>query len=206
VDLQVDAVRESIIPGLYEVLVGAQVFYFSGDGRYLIQGDLVDLKERRSLTEPSRERARINALGKVAANDMLIYPARGERKHTITVFTDIDCGYCRQLHTHMDEMNARGIEVRYLMMPRAGLQSRSYQKAVSAWCADKPLEALTLAKQGQDPKDRECTNPVSAHMELAEALGINATPTIVTTNGKVVPGYMPPDRLLLELGRLASAN
>lgn len=197
--LQVERVGETPLPGLYEVVVDGQIFYFSADGRYMVQGDLIDLKNRKSLTEPRRQELRLAALEKVQQKNMLIYPAKGERKQVLTVFTDIDCGYCRRLHQHMPEMNESGIEVRYLLMPRAGVDSESYRKAVSVWCADKPREAMTAAKQGRAIENRQCENPVRAHMALAEQLGVNATPTLITDRGALHPGYLPPDQLLARL-------
>jgi thiol:disulfide interchange protein DsbC len=197
--LKVERVGETPLPGLYEVLIDGQIFYFSADGRYMVQGDLVDLKNRKSLTEPRRQEVRLEALKKVQQKNMLIYPAKGERKQVVTVFTDIDCAYCRRLHQHMPEMNERGIEVRYLLMPRAGVQSESYRKAVNVWCADKPREAMTVAKQGRAIENKQCENPVQAHMALAEQLGVNATPTLITDRGGLHPGYLPPDQLLARL-------
>lgn len=198
-DVSLDDLRPSPIPGLYEATIGAQVLYFSADGRYMFQGELVDLQERRSLTEPRRQSRRVALIKDISDKDTLIYPAKGEKKQTITVFTDIDCGYCRRLHQHMADMNERGIEVRYLMMPRAGLDSPSYRKAVAVWCSDNPREALTQAKLGKDIPFKDCTNPVRDHMALADELGVTATPTMVTNTGAVWPGYLPPDELQARL-------
>jgi len=200
--LQVGDVAKTPIPGMREAVINGQVFYFSEDGRYMLQGELVDLQQRVSLTEQRRAGLRAALLAEVAKQDMLIYPATGKPKHIVTVVTDIDCPYCRRLHQHMQEMNSRGIEVRYLLMPRAGIQSESYRKAVSVWCADKPLEAMTAAKQGKTVADRQCDNPVRQHMVLAERMGINATPTIITQSGAVIAGYMPPEQLLARLAEL----
>lgn len=187
------------LPGVLEAVVSGQVYYVSEDGRYLLQGELFDLAQRRSLTEPRRQELRLAELAKVPLHQMVVYPAQGERKQTISVFTDIDCGYCRRLHEHMPEMNARGIEVRYLFFPRAGVGSDSHRKAVNVWCADQPLEAMTAAKRGQPVPDKQCKNPVEAHMAVAEQVGVNATPTIVTDHGGFFPGYLPPDQLLQRL-------
>ena len=200
--LQVGEVVKTPIPGMREAVVNGQVFYFSEDGRYMLQGELVDLQQRVSLTEQRRAGLRAAVLSGVSRQQLLIYPATGKPKHVVTVVTDIDCPYCRRLHQHMQEMNARVIEVRYLLLPRAGIQSDSYRKAVNVWCADKPLEAMTAAKQGKAVPDRQCENPVRQHMVLAERLGVNATPTIITQSGAVIAGYLAPDQLLARLAEL----
>ncbi|MBA1148968.1 DsbC family protein [Ectothiorhodospiraceae bacterium WFHF3C12] len=197
--IQVDAVAPTPIDGVYEVTIGSEIYYVSGDGRYMLQGELVDLKERRSLTEPRRASLRAKLVEEVPEDQMLIYSPEGEIQHRITVVTDIDCPYCRRFHRHMDEYNARGVEVRYLLMPRAGVQSESYDKAVSVWCSEDRLAAMTRAKQGADMEKRDCENPVKSHMALAERLGVRATPTIITGSGDVIRGYRGPDDLLQAL-------
>jgi len=197
--LKAQGVSKTPVPGLYEAIVGGQIYYFSEDGRYMVQGEMIDLTERESVTEPRRKEIRLNQLATVKDKDLLIYPAKGPRKHVVSVFTDIDCPYCRKLHEHMEEMNAKGIEVRYLLMPRTGIGSPSYVKAVNVWCAAKPNEAMTAAKRGQAVPEKDCPNPVKQHMALAQEMGVNATPTIVTSNGSLMPGYLPPDELLARL-------
>lgn len=198
-NLNVQDVGRTPIKGVREVVVNGQVVYVTEDGRYMLQGDIVDLQARQSLTERRRDGLRVDVLAKVDKKDMLIYPAKGETKHVLTVVTDIDCPYCRRFHQHMDEINALGIEVRYLLMPRAGVGSPSYVKAINVWCADDPHAAMTAAKQGKPVEDRKCDHPVDRHMQLAEQMGINATPTSVTKKGSIIAGYVPPKELLQRL-------
>jgi thiol:disulfide interchange protein DsbC len=204
--IQVDSVASTPIDGIYEVTIGSDIYYVSGDGRYMLQGELVDLQERRSLTEPRRAKIRASLVDAVAEDQMLIYSPEDGVDHRITVVTDIDCPYCRRFHRHMSEYNERGVEVRYLMLPRAGVESESYDKAVSVWCSEDRLEAMTRAKQGADMPKRECENPVKSHMALAEQLGVRATPTIITAKGEVIRGYRSPNDLLqaLEQGQTAA--
>ena len=115
--------------------------------------------------------------------------------HTVTVFTDIDCGYCRKLHSQIDEYEDEGIRVRYVFYPRAGVKSESYKEAVSVWCSEDRNKAMTEAKAGRLMEEKTCDNPVQSHMELGELLGISGTPAIVLDNGDLVPGYVPPKRL-----------
>lgn len=197
--IQVDSVSPTPMDGIYEVTIGSDIYYVSGDGRYMLQGELVDLKERRSLTEPRRASIRASLVDAVPEDQMLIYSPDGEVKHRITVVTDIDCPYCRRFHRHMDEYNALGVEVRYLLMPRAGVQSESYDKAVSVWCAEDRHAAMNRAKQGAKMEQRSCDNPVKSHMSLAEQLGVRATPTIITASGDVIRGYRSPEDLLPAL-------
>ncbi len=200
-ELSVDAVNPTPIAGLYEVLVGGQVLYFSADGRYLLQGDLVDLREQRSLTEARRQQQRLAQLAQVPAAEYITYPARGDKRHSVVIVTDIDCPYCQRMHRHMAELNERGVEVRYLQMPRAGVNSPSYGKAVAVYCADNQLEAMDRAKAGESVPQRQCDHPVREHLQLVRQLGINATPTVVFENGAVHPGYLNTADLLARIAQ-----
>ena len=113
----------------------------------------------------------------------------------MTVFTDIDCSYCRKLHSDMSGYNERGIEVRYVFYPRAGIGSNSHQKATSVWCADDQRKALDTVKGGRRIDKRECDTPILKHVEVANKLGINSTPTLMFEDGTMMPGYIPPARL-----------
>lgn len=182
------------VPGLYEVVVGPDVLYVTQDGRYLIQGSIIDLEARENLTAPRVAQAAATAIEQVGEENMIIYEPK-ETKHTISIFTDIDCGYCRKLHSQMDQYLAHGIRIRYLFFPRAGVQSESARKAVAVWCADDRNAAMTLAKSGQKIEMKDCKNPVSNHYALGEQMGIRGTPALVLDDGEKLPGYVPPDRL-----------
>ena len=193
-EYQVTSVKETPVRGLYEVMMGPQVMYVSADGRYLLQGRLVDLENRKDLTEPRQADARREAVAKVGEENMVIF-APPKFKHTVTVFTDIDCGYCRKLHSEIEEYEKEGIRVRYVFYPRAGVNSESFREAVSVWCADDRQQAMTDAKAGKSIPQKSCDNPVESHMKLGELLGINGTPAMVLESGDLVPGYVPPKRL-----------
>lgn len=190
-----DTVRPAQLPGFYEVAFGSELYYVSQDARYLISGDVIDLKQKANLSEQRRGALRLDALAALGEEKMIVYPAKGETKHVVNVFTDIDCGYCRKLHSGMDKMNELGIEVRYLAYPRAGIGSGSYDKAVSVWCADDPKEAMNVAKAGKEPPQAECENPVAEEFKLGQAVGVSGTPALVLEDGTLVPGYVPPERL-----------
>ena len=193
-DLKVDGVMTTPVSGLYEVAIGPRLVYVTGDGRYLFQGSISDVEKREDLTEPRRSAIRLAAINKVSEDQMVIFGPKNAA-HTITVFTDIDCGFCRRLHSEVGKYNANGIRVRYLFMPRAGVGSESYQKAVAVWCAKDRHQAMTDAKAGKEIPVKECDNPVDEHMALAELMGINGTPALILPDGTLLPGYVPPDRL-----------
>ena len=194
-----DSIKASPVKGLYEVAYGTEIYYMSADGRYLVSGEMHDLSTKLNITEEHRKTARKTILDAVDPKSMIIFKPKGEIKHVITVFTDIDCGYCRKLHSGMQEMNDLGIEVRYLSFPRAGINSPSYNKAVSVWCADDPREALTLAKADKPVAVATCDNPVKDEWQLGKKLGVTGTPAIFLEDGTLLPGYMPPSRLLQTL-------
>ena len=199
-----DSIAETPVPGMYEVLLGSQILYLSEDGRYAMQGDVIDLEAGNNLTENRRNDLRADALKKVSESDMIVFPAAGDAKYQVSVFTDIDCGYCRKLHSEISAYNAKGITVRYMAFPRAGIDSESYRKAVSAWCADNPQEALTAAKLGEEIEEKTCPNPVASQYQLGQQMGVRGTPSIVLDNGEMVPGYMPAERLEQTLANLAT--
>lgn len=193
-----DHVEHSPISGLYELTYGPHVVYVTGDGRYLLRGDLVDLKEGLNITEQKRQQARLSALNKVDRDSMIVFGPE-KAKYSVTVFTDVECGYCRMLHKQMSDYNKQGIAIRYLAFPRAGIGSRAYNTMVSVWCADDPRQAMTDAKAGKSVTPKQCANPVREHYELGRAVGVTGTPTLILNNGQVLPGFVPPDRLVQML-------
>jgi thiol:disulfide interchange protein DsbC len=197
-DMKADQIRPSPIPGVSEVQVGPRLFYVTNDGRYLLQGSLIDLQTRQDISENRRKAFRLEAINALGEKDMIIFPAKNAR-HTVTVFTDVDCTYCRKLHKQINRYNDLGITVRYLLYPRSGANTPSYYKAVTVWCSDNRQDALTRAKAGEQLKPRDCPNPVSDVIALGEAVGLQGTPAIVLDDGEMVPGYVPPDKLAQAL-------
>jgi len=195
-----DKVRETPIDGLYEVTYGSQVVYFTEDGRYLVKGDLIDLERHVNLTEKARNGVRRKLMARVDEGQMIAFGPK-DAEHTINVFTDVECPYCRKLHREMDQLNEHGIRVRYLLFPRAGAGSSSYKQSVDVWCADDQQRALTRAKSGQSVKDRQCEHPIEEHMALGKKVGVTGTPAIVLSDGTMIPGYQPADRLAKMLDR-----
>lgn len=199
-DATIDTVKAAPLAGFSEVIVGGQVIYVSNDGKYLMQGLLYDVGNRQDLTERSMRGVRKHEMDAAPVKERIIYsPADGKVKHRVAVFTDIDCGYCRRMHSQMAEYNALGIEIQYLLFPRAGVPSDSSRKAISVWCASDNRTALTDAKAGKDPGTAECANPVEAQYHLGQKVGVSGTPSIVMADGSFMPGYLPPQDLLARL-------
>lgn len=196
-------VRETPIAGVFEIIQGPSVVYVSQDGRFVFSGDIIDLQDQfKNITENSRRQARVAAL-QALKNEQTINFIPENAKHIVTVFTDIDCGYCRKLHEDIAVLNKKGIGIRYLAFPRAGLESESFDKAQSVWCAKDPQEAITLAKQGKTVKSANCANgAVALDLQLGVMMGINGTPSMVLENGVIVPGYLTPDKLEAILNKL----
>lgn len=195
--------KPSPVAGLYELQSGSRIYYLSKDGQFLVIGNLIDIQTNKNLTEERMGGIRAESIA-VVGDDRLVAFNAEKTEHTVTVFTDIDCGYCRKLHSEMDQYNKLGISVKYLFYPRAGIGSDSYKKAVSVWCSKDRHEALTRAKSGEPIRESNCDNPVSSHFLLGEEIGIRGTPAIITEAGELLSGYMPPANLRRELDQLRS--
>ncbi len=200
---QASSITASPIPGLYEVLVGAQLYYVSADGKYLFTGKLYDIDTREDLTSPKLAKVKSEMIEGIGEENMVIF-APEKIQHTVTVFTDIDCGYCRKLHAEIQQYNDLGIRVRYLMFPRAGIGSESYQKAVNVFCAEDRNDAMTRAKAGESIEEKQCENPVAKEYALGQSLGVSGTPAIFLENGELVPGYVPAKRMAAMLQEMAT--
>jgi thiol:disulfide interchange protein DsbC len=194
--VEAEHVRPSPLPGLWEVAIGPQVVYFTEDGRYMVRGELLDMMSGQNLTEQRQSELRLELVKDLDPARMVVFAAEKPR-HTITVLTDIDCGYCRRLHREIGEYNALGISVQYLFLPLAGPGSPSWAKAEAVWCSKDRNEALTRAKLGDDvTASVPCVNtPVAEHYALAGELGVSGTPAILTAKGELVRGFVQPAQL-----------
>lgn len=197
----VDSVTPSPIPGIYEAMIGASVLYVTADGKYLFNGSLIDITKRKDLTSAKQAGVKAKMIEAIGEENMVIF-APEEYTHTVTVFTDIDCGYCRKLHAEVDQYNDLGIRVRYLMFPRAGQGSPAYRKAVSVFCASDRKEAMTQAKAGEAIEMKNCDNPVDREYALGQDLGVTGTPAIFLENGELIPGYVPAARMSAILEKM----
>ncbi|MGH8220391.1 MAG: DsbC family protein [Steroidobacteraceae bacterium] len=188
-------VHATPIPGLYEIMRGTDAAYVTADGKYAIAGDLYDLRTNVNLTDNERRQTRLKLLAQIPESQMVIFGAKSE-PHTITVFTDVDCPYCRKLHSQIAEYNRLGIRVRYMFYPRTGPNTPSWTRAEEVWCSSDRHTALTQAKLGEELHVKLCPNtPVAREYELGEALDVQGTPSIVLANGDMLPGYVSPSEL-----------
>lgn len=203
-DARIDSITRSELPGFYEVVLGGQPLYVSADGRYLISGALWDIGAKRNLTEARLAGLRKSTLDAVGADQRIVFPA-SQPKHVITVFTDIDCGYCRRLHQQMAEYNNAGITVEYLFFPRAGIGSESYDKAVSVWCAADRNAALTKAKNGEPLENKTCANPIASQFDLGHKVGVSGTPAVIAEDGTQIGGYLTPEQMIARLDQLKAS-
>lgn len=206
--VQASDIHDSPMPGMYEIVLDSDVVYVSRDGSYLIQGDVFDLQERRNLTEGRRAQARADILASVDPESLIVFgPDPEDIRHTVTVFTDIDCGFCRQLHREMDQINALGVEVRYLSYPRTGPETESWFKADKVWCAGDRQTAFTDAILQDMVPEQSCdATPVASHFQLGRQVSVLGTPTILTDDGVQLGGYLAPDELIDKLEALAEAT
>lgn len=207
-DVTVEYIGVAPLPGFREVIAGGQLVYISDDGRYLVQGAVVDLqRENRDLMRDSAALAKFRKklIDAVPANDRIVF-APPNPKYTLTVFTDIECGYCRKLHSEIGELNRQGIAVQYLAFPRMGLGSKDHKDMISVWCAPDRRRALTNAKGGAPIEPRDCKNPVSMEYNIGQRIGVDGTPAIFTEDGTQLGGYLPPGNLRLALDQWAEGK
>ncbi|HEY0768506.1 MAG TPA: DsbC family protein [Steroidobacteraceae bacterium] len=194
-----EQLRASPIQGIYEFTRGAEIAYVTSDGKYAIAGDLYDLGANDDLTEARRREVRMHLMAAVPESDMVIFGPK-DPKYTVTIFTDVDCGYCRKLHSQIAEYNRLGVRVRYLLYPRTGPNTSSWTKAEQVWCSADHNDALTRAKLGQELQSKPCANnPVARSYALGRDFALDGTPAIVMANGELLPGYVPPDVLAKHL-------
>jgi thiol:disulfide interchange protein DsbC len=203
---EIDAkhVNASPIDGWYTVQKGSIVAYVSADGRYLLQGDLIDLDRQVNLSEITRNDARRDLMSAIG-NDQAIVFSPAVVKHSVTIFTDVDCTYCRKLHAEIDEYMAAGIEVRYMLYPRNGPTSASWNTSENVWCARDRASALTAAKLSRKFETQSCSsNAVTESYMLGQDVGLSGTPAIVFEDGTLVSGYLPPAALSMRLDSMAA--
>ena len=202
--VQVDSIELAPIPGFYQVIASGKMVYVSADGRYMLDGDVVDLGQHANANDVAWARFRRNELAKLPVSEGILF-APPHPKYTVTVFTDVNCGYCRALHEQIAGFNKAGIAVKYLAWPRegvltiAGRPTPTYTEMVSVWCAADPKAAFTAAKQGHAPKPTTCVNPVKDEFNLGLKLGVDGTPTIFAPDGRTLGGFVTPEQLLQAL-------
>jgi thiol:disulfide interchange protein DsbC len=197
------AISESPIKGILQVQINSDIVYVTEGAEYLVQGQIIDLDTRDNITDQAKSGIRMGLLTDLNRDEQISF-APEKTKYELLVFTDLDCGYCRKLHNQMAEYNEQGIAIHYLAFPRAGVGSTSYDDYVSVWCADDQQEAMTLAKNGADPEPKNCANPIVDQYNLGREIGVTGTPSMITLDGTMIPGYMPPAQLRQRLESLAA--
>lgn len=202
-ELSLEVVRPSAIPGLFEVQRGALFGYVTADGRFLISGDMINLETGEEITEGSRKQMRVAMIDALGDQYIAFDPPAGKAEHQVTVFVDVDCGYCRKLHDELPSYQALGIGFKYVFFPRAGLGSDSERQLDAAWCAPDRKTAVTKAIHGEKFTAKTCETPTKKHYELAAKLGVRGTPMMILPSGDVVNGYVPA-KVLAE--RIATAS
>jgi thiol:disulfide interchange protein DsbC len=204
---KLEDLQPSPIPGIYQFMQGADISYLSADGKFFIDGSLYDMDSRENLTEVLRARARVALISAVPESQMMIFGPKNPL-YTITVFTDVDCGYCRKLHSEMAELNRMGVRVRYMFFPRTGPNTESWKKAEVVWCSPDRNDALTRAKAGVAlDMNKTCeVTPVAREYALGQSIGVHGTPAILTENGDYISGYMPPRELVQQIKDLSLAK
>jgi len=195
-EVEIGEVRDAPIEGFLELEIGADIFYLSDDGKYLLQGEIYDVPTKVNLTETSKARARMAFVEQFGDAESIVFAA-DEEVAEVVVFTDIDCGYCRKLHREMASYNEAGISIRYLFFPRSGPGSPSWSKAEDVWCADSQQEAMTMAKNNEDFESTDCdASIVAQHYDTVQQLGLSGTPALLTDDGILLIGYRSADELL----------
>src|ERR1700693_1999447 len=194
-------IRPTPVAGVFEVRRGADIVYMTGDGQYVFTGDLYNVPSHSNLTEAHRRVLRQKLIESIPESQMVIF-SPPQPKYTVTVFTDVDCAYCRELHRQIADYNRLGVRVRYIFFPRTGPNTESWHKAEQVWCSADRKSALTRAKLGQALDSKPCgATPVEREYQLGKAIGLEGTPGIVASNGAMVGGYLPPQALVEELSQ-----
>jgi len=199
--VKVEEVSKTPFADIYQVIAGPNILYVSQDGRYALHGEMLDLQkpqEERNITESARTHNRVKLLKNLKDSDMVIFPTTDHRQARITVFTDIDCGYCRKLHEEIPALTKAGIEVRYMSFARQGKGSESFKKAEAIWCSSDRTKALEKSMLNEAVTSAACSNPIEAQFQLALQLGVRGTPSILMDDGHLMPGYLPAKELIEE--------
>ena len=204
-DMPIERIDDAAIPGFQAAIVGGQVIYVSDDGKYLLQGTAYDIAARKDLGEEAMKALRVELMRDMPLEDRIVFAPK-DPKYTVTVFTDVECGYCRKLHSEIAQINQQGIAVQYVAFPRMGLASEDFKKMEAVWCAANPKQALTDAKNDRPVTARQCTNPVAMQFRLGQRMGLTGTPLILAPDGTALGGYLPPEQLREALDKLAKGG
>jgi thiol:disulfide interchange protein DsbC len=195
---------ETDIEGVYQTRFGNKFAYLIEGGRYVLIGDLVDLKLARNLTEASRRGLIVEELAGFGAEKQVVFPAEGEELAVLNVFTDTSCGYCQKLHTEVKYLQEAGISVHYFPYPRGGNRGPGYSDLRKVWCAEDKQEAMGIAKKAEPgtltaSADCETATYVDDGYLLGNRIGVTGTPALYTSDGASFNGYVPYQQLIPQL-------
>jgi len=204
-NVRIDQIAAAPVKGFREAIVDGQVLYVSDDGKYVMQGALYDAASRENLAKDSMNKLRRKLLASIPVSDRIVF-APAKPKYTVSVFTDVECGYCRKFHAQIAEYNKQGIAVQYLAFPRMGLGSEDFKKMVSVWCSADRQKALTEAKNDRPPQAKDCKNPVTMEYDIGRRVGLQGTPMILGPDGSELGGYVEPARLRAALDQIAAGK
>ncbi|MFQ0973851.1 bifunctional protein-disulfide isomerase/oxidoreductase DsbC [Gilliamella sp. CG35] len=181
------------VKGLKSVVTPDGTFYVTDDGKYLTQGPIYNVEG----DEPKNIANSTNlALMKTIEKDAIIYKAKDE-KYVISVFTDYTCHYCKLLHENIDQYLNNGISVHYFAYPRAGADSEVGKNMQSIWSVADRKAAFDKAYKGDPITPATSDVPyVTQQFNVGRQLGISGTPSIVLSDGQLIPGYIPADKLI----------
>lgn len=194
--ITLSSVAETPVNGLYEAIIDGSIYYVDASGQFLLEGSLIELQTRSNLTEARLGTLHMGLLTDLDDEQMLIFEPENPTGRSITVFTDISCGFCRRLHAEIDTLLDEGIAVKYLLFPRSGLGTAGHQALESVWCNENPTDAMTTAKAGGRVPTANCSNPIENHVALAHQVGLRGTPLIYVDNGERIPGYREAAQLV----------
>ena len=207
--IEISDLNQSPVDGFYQVFFSGQLLYVSENGQYIFTGNLLELADgapvnhsQIALGQQESKKAPMRAakIADLNESDMVVYKAPDEQ-HVITVFTDIDCGYCRKLHREMPNLNKNGVTVRYLAFPRAGIGSDAYNKLVSVWCSDDRLAAMDEAKLKRKFGKDSCKNPIADQYKLTREFNLSGTPSLILSDGELIGGFIPVEDLVAHLNQ-----
>lgn len=198
----IEMIEKSNFPGIYKVYYGdIQPLYVSQDGNFFLYGDMFEIKSSQivNLTNKDISQRRISLMSEINNDELISFPSKNEL-YSVTVFTDVDCGYCRKLHKEIIDYNKLGITINYAAFPRSGIGTETFTKMVGAWCSKNPKESLTNLKDGENLRLNFCdSQPIAKHYTIGQKLGITGTPAIISEDGQLFPGYHSPEDLLEKL-------
>lgn len=199
-DVEIGKPVATPVDGIYQTQFGSKFAYLTGDGRYVLIGDMIDLESQANLTEVARQGIAQKALTSMPASELAVFPAADETKAVLNVFTDTSCPYCKKIHEEVPELQKAGIEVRYFPFPRGGKRGPGYQDLKNVWCTEDRAKGMDIAKEitKGELSDGTCAeaNLVDKGYELGNKVGVTGTPALFTADGRKFDGYVPYKKLI----------